>query len=393
MKYAVSKNISFVAYGSNPDFSSDNLVIKDKLAKREFLINSTTRLFIEKFRSPKNFDEVTNEIACEINAPIDEVKKLIKPFFRYIKYRQFIVPENSPDTKVRRKPLLTKNKIIDHYKILNKIDKNQDVEIYRAIDLKSENEVVIKLLRETKKKAVDELLREYNFLISINRTGVTPKAYEFITRKAYVYFTQEHIDGLELPEHTKQEKSFGLEKVLEIISAIISAFKKIHAQGIVHGDIHPSNIIVTKDNTIKIIDFGLAVNHKLEKNEKVNSGGVYFFMPPERINTTTYKKFSLKADFFSDVYQLGIIMYDLLYHQYPFNGFTWEELAQEIKEKEAGYPFRSRFKFTVPEWLINTIQKCIEKNPTKRFNDAGQLYSYFITQSENEGAIRSTIKI
>jgi serine/threonine-protein kinase len=372
----------------------NNLVLKDKGSKREFIINHTTKLFIEKFSEPKCFDEISDEIANEVNAPGIEIKKLIKPFFRYMKYRQFIVPENASEVKAKRRQLFNANKIVDNYKIIKNIDANDDVELYHATDLKSESDAVIKLLRQATKQEVKELLREFRFLTHISKTGVTPKAYKFITGKEYVCFAQEYIDGKRLMEHVRTKKRSSFNDIAEIILGIITGFKKIHARGVVHGDIHPSNIIVTRNGKIKIIDFGFAVNYEVEKNEIVNFGGVYFYMPPERINTTTYKKFSRRPDFYSDVYQLGMILYDLLYHKYPFNGITWEELSKEIKEKEAVYPAKSYYKFTVPEWLINIIQKCLEKNPAKRFINAQEMHSSFIKSKVQNGIkIRPAIKI
>ncbi len=182
--------------------------------------------------------------------------------------------------------------------------------------------------------------------------------------------------------------------VFSIAAKIIEAFKEIHLKNIVHGDIHPNNIIVTPENNIKIIDFGLALHTELDKNEHVNFGGVYFFMPPERIKKTSYNKFTRKPDFYSDVFQLGVVLYMLLYNNYPFNGVTWEELAIEIKEKAIEFPGISHFSFLVPEWLKNIITKCVAKKSKERFLNAEELSNAFSKNlNDNARKIRSTIKI
>lgn len=382
MRYRISKNIIFLSSQASsklklPKTFNNHVILSDKSTHREFIINPTTKIFIQKFSTPKTFSEITSEIANEVNAATEVVKKLIEPFFNHVKYRKFIVPENSGEEKIKRRQLFNANKIFDDFRIVKNIDVTHDIDIYLAIDLTSGKEVVIKLLKQIKKKEVDQLNKEFNVLTFLNTTGVTPRAYKFITNQHYAYFVQDYIDGLRLPVYMDVNKGFTLNDILSLSREMITGFKRIHAKGIIHGDIHPSNIIVTKDNKTKIIDFGLAIDLQAEKDEVVNFGGVYYFMPPERINTTTYKKFKKKPDFFSDVYQLGILLYILLYDKYPFNGIIWEELSKEIKEKEIIFPAKSSYNFTVPIWLTSIIQKCLAKNPAKRFADAQKLYLSF----------------
>jgi len=100
-------------------------------------------------------------------------------------------------------------------------------------------------------------------------------------------------------------------------------------------------------------------------------------MPPERIKKATHNKFTRKPDFYSDVFQLGVVLYVLLYNKYPFNGITWEELATEIKEKRIQFPYKSHYNFLVSAWVKNIIIKCVAKKPAHRFLNAEELYNGF----------------
>jgi len=128
--------------------------------------------------------------------------------------------------------------------------------------------------------------------------------------------------------------------------------------------------LIGDDNAIKIIDLGLGYAHDHENSEILAFGGVTFYLPPERINISSVKKHAKKPDFFSDVYQIGLLMYLVLYNSLPFSGFIWEELAQNIKEKEINYPGRTFHNFKVPLPLIDIIKKCLSKNPEHRYRNA-----------------------
>jgi len=383
MRYKISDSIQFEKEAAhlnsiNTNYAVDErILIVDSYSDRRFFVNQTIKTFIEKFSAPKTFNEIHKEVALEVNVDVDKVKKITQPFLKYIKYRRFIVPENYVPKKATNKALFAVNTVLNEYKIENLLDINGDIDIYKAVNLQSQKKAVVKLLKQTHKKEIAELRREFNFLKALHQTETAPAAYKFITKENYAYFTQEFVEGLGLPQFIKRKKSSSQKLVFSIAAKIAETFKEIHAKNIVHGDIHPSNIIVTPENKIKVVDFGLSLNSELDKEEIVNFGGAYFFMPPERINKTTYKKFTRKPDFQSDVFQIGVVLYTLLYDEYPFNGVTWEELATEIKEKPVSFPEKSHFNFLIPGWLTAIIAKCVAKKANQRFPNAIELSHAF----------------
>ncbi len=139
MRYKISDTIHFLNIPASLQNAAvaDRILLKDDLQDRQFFVNPTTRLFIEKFKSPKSFAEINKEISIETNTGEQELKKIITPFFRYIKNRKFIVHENCKPIKTKSAPLLQKDALLDEYKIESFLGDNDDVEIYKAIDLRN----------------------------------------------------------------------------------------------------------------------------------------------------------------------------------------------------------------------------------------------------------------
>lgn len=396
MRYKISPHIEFSAgkYSINDSTSGNKLVIINKNNNTSFYINDTIQAFIQKFEIPKTFKIITGEISKELNITTNQVKKIITPFFNYCKYRQFILPEKDDGTSDTQKPLFEANSVVDKYKIEKIIDATADIDIYKAVDPDSEMPVIIKLLKKNSAENIAALKREYDFLLRLNNTNVAPNPIVFAEQENYTWFAQEFIEGSGLPQFITNNKNVSQKHITSLVKKIIDAFAKIHIKGIVHGDIHPGNIIVTPSSEIKVLDFGLALNYDLEKNENLNFGGAYFFMPPERIKTTTYKKFAAAPDFFSDVFQSGIVLFKLLYDAYPFNGITWEELAREIKEKDICFPDKACYGFIVPDTIKEIIRNCVAKKQHQRFADATAIQSAFLLKrSSDANTIKPAVKI
>lgn len=192
-------------------------------------------------------------------------------------------------------------------------------------------------------------------------------------KELYAYITLEYINGKSLSRYIDEQEPLTKEDCLQIIQGIIYGFSLLHDCKLIHGDIHASNILVLKDKTIKIIDVELSRKVQVENEQVLKFGGVYHYMPPDRINNTTSKKFTTQPDLYSDVYQIGLLIYLILYNTLPFEGFIWEELAFNIKEAEAQYHEESFLNYPVPIPLIAIVKKCLNKKPLDRYANAGEI--------------------
>ncbi|MDQ3844013.1 MAG: protein kinase, partial [Bacteroidota bacterium] len=125
------------------------------------------------------------------------------------------------------------------------------------------------------------------------------------------------------------------------------------------------------------IDLGLSRTTEKDKNKVLKFGGVDYYMPPERINISSAKKYTTEPDLYSDVYQIGLLIYLVLYNDLPFGGFIWEELAQSIKEDAVVYPELSFLNYPVSRELITLMEKCLRKNPEERYPSATEILEDF----------------
>lgn len=390
-KYTIAQSINIECPANYPDvdvplkYHKDYYILTDPIKDREYLINQTIKYFIDKFSSPKTLAEAIQEIAREIHCDKKKIRKQCADFFRFLCQRKMIVPESEAARPERNLPLFKAGDCIGDLYISEVISSKRSVDVYRAVHKTTHTPFVIKLLNPNKvadqEKYGDELRdmkHEYAMLQKIRHIPLMCQAYAFHSVDGqYAYILLENIQGKSISRFLKQTAGLTDFDLYSLIEDMLRAFSCLHQSNIVHGDIHPSNIMVCEDKSVKIIDMGLSLDASVEKDEMVKMGGVLFYMPPERINISSVDKFSKEPDYHSDVYQLGLILYFIFYRKEPFEGFTWEELAENIKKSEVGYPELSFLNRTVHAQVIRIIRKCIRKKPAERYADAIALLEDF----------------
>ncbi len=391
VKYKLSKNVNIdsidVDDNTPPAFRNGYYILADENRRKDFLINETIKLFLDKFSTPKTEADILKELEAETQNVSKEMEETCSTFFQFLCKKKILVPEDKEELPANKKPLYKQGDCINDLNILELLSNKRNVDIYKACDKTTGTTCVIKLLNRDKigndhtyQKELSNIEREYILLQNVKHIPSISKAYTFNKdEENFAYITLEYIDGTPLG-HFLAETASILNKAdcLNIIEEILTAFSLLHQSDLIHGDIHPSNILVLKDKTAKIIDLGLSLNTQVENNEVVKFGGINFYMPPERINTTSVKKYMKEPDLFSDVYQIGVIIYLILYNTTPFKGFIWEELSHNIKTADAVFPEVSFLQYPVPLQLIDIVKKCISKNPSKRYADATEIFADYI---------------
>ncbi len=177
----------------------------------------------------------------------------------------------------------------------------------------------------------------------------------------HCYIIMEYIDGgATLKPYTKPESLLPIEKVVEIIFKCAKALDYAHRQGVVHRDIKPSNILFTKDQDIKIGDFSIAHIKKQDSTETQVMGimGSPRYMSPEQ----------LKEEFVgnqTDLFSLGVIMYELLTGKHPFQAENFSRLVNKILNEEA-VPIRN-LRPDIPQVLEEIVMKALNKDVTGRY--------------------------
>lgn len=146
----------------------------------------------------------------------------------------------------------------------------------------------------------------------------------------------------------------------------------MHRNKILHGDIHASNFIIDNNDNIMVIDFGCSQNVSITNNDELKHGGVAFYMPPERISDEIFKKYIAPPTLQSEVYQIGILIYMIIYNKMPFAGLTWKKLANNILNTSPLFLNEINNEI-ISNSIISFIQKALNKDYTKRFESANEM--------------------
>jgi serine/threonine protein kinase len=245
-------------------------------------------------------------------------------------------------------------KTISHYKITEKIGEGGMGEVYLADDTKLKRQVAIKFLPEhlTKdKENVERFEREAEAAAALNHPNIVT-----------IHDVIEEDGNLCIVE-VIGEYNLGQDKIIDIISQLSEGLSKAHKAGIVHRDIKPENIIIDHEARVKILDFGLAKLKGVSKLTKETSTlGTIHYMSPEQLQ-------GKEVDHRSDIWSLGVVIYELLTGEVPFKG-DYESAVMYAVLNENVEPADDK---NLPEELLRIIDKCLSKNPADRYQNADEI--------------------
>lgn len=264
-------------------------------------------------------------------------------------------------------------KIINNqYAIREKIGEGGMSSVYSAEDLFSHRQVAVKVLKEDAASSYVEDIIRFKKEIEIVSKFVHPniiKVYDCGEYGGTLYLVMEHLSGENLAQALQRGKSFPEAATVKIIKQLTEALKYVHHHGVIHRDIKPSNIFLAGKNGVKLLDFGLALIMELGKIEdEERIAGTFGYMSPEA--TGILEK---KVDERSDLYSLGVIFYQLLTGEPPFQGNSISRLLH----KQVAFlpPGPAKIKPGIPPVLDNIVMKLLAKDPDLRYQSAqGLLY-------------------
>ena len=264
-------------------------------------------------------------------------------------------------------PELTK---VGQYDILAPVGQGGMGRVYKAIDKEKDRIVAIKVLRrefseDRKKRRADYLGRENRIASSLDHPNVID-IYEIFeepddTGQRQRYLLMEYIDGVSLRHYIK-ERDWPLEEGLTIFADICKGLDYIHHLGIVHRDVKPENFLISKtDSTVKIADFGLSMDNRSWRTRNIKARtGTPRYMSPEQIA-------GKNLDFRSDIFSLGLTMYELFTGVYPFEGVDRVAVMKQIMNPRVGIRPPSHVNGEVPPDLSRIIMKMLRWHPRKRY--------------------------
>lgn len=255
--------------------------------------------------------------------------------------------------------------LIGRYEILSEIGEGRLSVVYEANDPKTNRKVAIKLLKD--KTSLDEFLRESRLIGKLSHHNIVT-IYDFGEHQGHPYVAMELLQGQPLDLLLRHSQRLRWSQVVELAKQLASALDYAHNLGIMHGDIKPANILYDSENHKAILtDFGNAKQtdiyetHTLKVHE-VDASTPY--LSPEHVR-------GQQVDQRSDLFSLGVVLYQLLTGEKPFDAADFQELTTQITQR--AHKAISVSVNQVPEQLIHIVDRLLYKNPEDRIQSAAEL--------------------
>ncbi len=273
---------------------------------------------------------------------------------------------------------------ISHYKILEKLGEGGMGVVYKAEDTKLKRLVALKFLPENLIKdsdAKDRFLTEAQAAAALNHSNIIT-VYEINEYKNRVYIVMEFVEGENLKEKI-HSGPLKIDEVLRIVKQICKGLQEAHDKDVIHRDIKSANIMIEEKGQIKIMDFGLARLKNQPGMTKVGSTiGTASYMSPEQGQGAI-------VDHRSDIWSLGVVLYELVTGETPFKGEYEQSVIYSIIN-EVHEPLSSKCA-DVPEGLRQIINKTLAKNPENRYQKAADLLKDIIKLKEDSKSANSNL--
>lgn len=258
---------------------------------------------------------------------------------------------------------------IGRYQIVEELGKGAMAVVYKAYDPNIDRTLAIKVLRQ--ERCIDpeyrlRFLREAKAAGNLSHPNIVT-IYDVGEVDNRPYIVMELLEGKPLDSIMKQGKVFAVPDVLHIAIQLAGALDYAHKYGVVHRDIKPSNIVFSDNGSIKITDFGIAHVESSETTQQTQMGevlGTPQYMSPEQV-------LGQKVDGRSDLFSVGVILYQLLTSQRPFKGDTIATLMFQIATEEPT-PI-GQVAPQIPEPLRLIVDKLLKKQPDRRFQSGTEL--------------------
>ncbi|RIM79144.1 Stk1 family PASTA domain-containing Ser/Thr kinase [Staphylococcus xylosus] len=270
--------------------------------------------------------------------------------------------------------------INERYKVTKKLGGGGMSRVYLAEDSILKRSVAIKAIRipaGEKEEAIKRFEREVHNLTQLSHDNIV-NVFDVTEDDENFYLVMEYIEGLTLSEYIQKNHPLDVDTILNFINQIINGIKHAHDTKIVHRDIKPQNILVDKNQTLKILDFGIAKALSETTMTETNHvlGTVQYLSPEQARGDIT--------DNGTDIYSMGVVLYEMLIGKPPFSGETAVSIA--IKHIQDPMPNVTDERSDIRQALSNVVLKATEKDKMERYQSVREMQNDLETVMSDERA-------
>ncbi len=265
--------------------------------------------------------------------------------------------------------------VIDHYRIIEQLGIGGMGVVFKAINININKIVALKMIAPglaLNENFVQRFKTEAKALAKLDDFNIVSIT-DLRRDKDQWFIVMEYVDGINLFDKIKKDGPYSCKESIPILKQMLTAIGHAHKAGIIHRDIKPNNIMVTKEGVVKITDFGLAKDqNKSTSTVSITSGGTLYYMSPEHV-----KGFSF-TDGRSDIYSTGMTYYEMITGKVPFQNINSDfDMRERIIRKDFEKP--SSYNSKIPPGLEAIVMKSIAKDPDMRYQTAEEMLTAITT--------------
>ena len=304
---------------------------------------------------------------CNLDNPDDS--KFCKECGTNITSAEDAQPSITKTLETPKEELTTGSSFAGRYQIIEELGKGGMGKVYTALDTRINEKIAIKFIKPeiaSDKKTLDRFGNELKLARKIAHKNVG-KMFDINEEKDTHYITMEYVSGQDLKGLIRQTGQLAIGTTISIAKQICEGLSEAHKVGVVHRDLKPNNIMIDREGQVRIMDFGIA---RSLKEKGITGAGVIIgtpeYMSPEQAE-------AMEVDHRSDIYSLGVILYEMVTGRVPFEGDSALSIAMKHKGESPMDP--RKFNPQITEDLNKLVLKCLEKEKGKRFQSADDLHS------------------